>query len=184
MPFHSTRQLIALIALAGVFGGTAPAQNADDDLRVIVVEGEGFVNNIRHRTARDPVVEVHDRNRRPVAGALVIFTAPQSGPGAVFNGAQTLTVTTDSAGRAVAAGFQPNSTVGEFQIQVEAKFEGRTGRAVIHQRNVSKAKFWNWKTITIVAAIIAGVTIGLVVSRSGGNNGVGISVGPPVVGPR
>ena len=183
MPFNNTRQLIALIALTSVFGGTARAQNAADDLSVIVLEGEGFVNNLRHRTARDPVVEVHDRNRRPVAGVLVTFTAPQSGPGALFNGARTLTVTTDSAGRAVATGFQPTG-VGEFQIQVEAKFEGRIGRATIHQRNVSKAKFWNWKTITIVAAIIAGITIGLVVSRSGGNNNVGISVGPPVVGPR
>jgi hypothetical protein len=183
MPFYTYRQLGALLALASVFYGTVFAQGADDDLKIIVIEGEGFVNNLKHRTARDPVVEVRDRNRRPVAGALVTFAAPQSGPGATFNGASSITVTTDSAGRATATGFQPNQIKGRFQINIEARSEGRVARASIQQRNVSQGRFLNSRNLLIAAGIIAAIAIFVVVARAG-NHDTGVSVGQPTVGPR
>jgi len=44
------------------------------------------------------VVEVHDRNKRPLAGALVTFTLPNYGASGTFaDGSQVLSVTTDAA---------------------------------------------------------------------------------------
>src|SRR4051794_34631391 len=50
--------------------------------------GDGAINSIRQRTAREPIDQVQDRNRRPVAGAVVMFQLPADGPGGAFpNGA-------------------------------------------------------------------------------------------------
>ncbi len=94
------RMLLACSAL--LFG----AFQSPPTLKIVVVEGEGAVNIIQQKTAVSPVVEVRDRNNLPVAGATVTFTIG-GGQGAAFaGGAQTLTVTTNSAGRAAAAGLQ------------------------------------------------------------------------------
>ena len=50
-------------------------------LNLVVIEGEGAVNNIRQRTAREPIVQVEDENHRPVAGAVVVFMLPSNGAG-------------------------------------------------------------------------------------------------------
>lgn len=106
-------------------------------LNLIVVEGEGAINNIRQRTAREPIIQVQDENHKPVAGAIVTFTLPERGAGGTFaNGAHTLTVTTDQQGQAMARGFRPNTVRGQFQIRVNANYQGRTGNTVIHQSNV------------------------------------------------
>jgi hypothetical protein len=106
-------------------------------LNIVIVEGEGAINNIRQRTAREPIVEVQDENHRPVAGALVLFALPRSGPGGVFpNGATTLSVTTDQQGRAVARGLKPNRHEGQYQVTVTASYAGATATAVISQANV------------------------------------------------
>ena len=77
----------------------APAQVAPM-LNLVVVEGEGQINNIKQRTAREPVVQAQDENHRPVAGAIVMFTLPSNGAGGTFaNGAHTLTVTTRAGAR-------------------------------------------------------------------------------------
>jgi hypothetical protein len=107
---------------------------------ITIVEGEGAINNLRQRVAREPLVQVEDENHRPVAGALVIFALPDSGPGGTFpNGARTLSVTTDQQGRAVGHRFQPNKETGEFQIAVTASYAGVTAAAKITQRNVIAA---------------------------------------------
>src|SRR5437899_1160269 len=89
----------------------AAAQQAElPKLNIIVVEGEGAINNIRQRTAREPIVQVEDENHRPVAGAAVVFTLPSRGASGVFaNGAKNVTVLTDDQGRAVARGLKPNN---------------------------------------------------------------------------
>lgn len=51
-------------------------------LNLVVLEGEGATNNIRQRTAREPIVQVEDENHKPVAGAIVVFTLPSNGPAA------------------------------------------------------------------------------------------------------
>ena len=121
----------ALLALA-------IALDAQSDLRIVVIEGEGAVNIIQQKTAVAPIVEVRDRNNVPVAGATVTFTI-QGGKQAVFaGGSQTLTVTTNAAGRAAAAAINPLSS-GTVQIQTAAAFQGQTAVATITQTNVMTA---------------------------------------------
>lgn len=84
-----------------------------------------------------PVVEVRDRNNLPVAGATVTFTI--GGNSASFaGGVQTLTVATNAAGQAAAAGVSPLAS-GAVQIQVTAAFQGQTAVATIAQTNVLTA---------------------------------------------
>ena len=105
-------------------------------LNLVVIEGEGATNNIRQRTAREPIVQVQDENHRPVAGAIVVFTLPSNGAGGVFaNGARTLTMVSDNQGQAVARGFQPNGLKGKYQIRVNASHQGQTASTSINQVN-------------------------------------------------
>ena len=105
-------------------------------LNLVVIEGDGAVNNIRQRTAREPIVQVQDENHKPVAGAIVVFTLPSNGAGGTFaNGAHTLTVSTDSQGQAVAHGLKPNGVKGEFKIHVNASHNGQTTSRDIAQSN-------------------------------------------------
>jgi hypothetical protein len=109
-------------------------------LNIVIIEGEGAINNIRQRIAREPIVQVEDENRRPVAGAIVTFFLPNQGAGGVFaDGSRTLTVTTDAQGRAVARGIQPNNVQGKFEIRVSASHESQTASAVIGQTNMVTA---------------------------------------------
>jgi hypothetical protein len=103
------RQLVTGILLPAILIQSSPisAQDAQPSapgrLSIVIVEGEGAINNVRQRVAREPIVQVEDENRRPVAGAAVTFLLPNQGAGASFaNGAQSLTITTDAQGRAVA----------------------------------------------------------------------------------
>jgi len=107
-------------------------------LNLVVLEGEGATNNIRQRTAREPVVQVQDENHKPVAGAIVVFTLPSNGAGGVFaNGARTLSMVTDNQGQAVARGLRPNGLKGQFQIHVNASYQGRTASTNINQTNAA-----------------------------------------------
>jgi len=112
------------------------AQDAPLRLNLVVVEGDGAINNIRQRTAREPIVQVEDQNHRPVAGAAVVFSLPSSGPGGTFaGGAHSLTVTTNAQGRAIAHGLTPNKVQGQYQIHVNASSNGQTASTTISQTN-------------------------------------------------
>jgi hypothetical protein len=112
------------------------AAGQPQDLVILIVEGDGGLNNIRRGSATQPVIEVRDRNNRPVAGAVVAFTLPDFGPSASFlNGSKLLTVTTDASGRASVTGMTPNSLEGPFRIQVTASKDGLRGSTSIAQRN-------------------------------------------------
>src|ERR1700723_1872160 len=119
-------RLVSLL-LAGVLAVPLPpiafAQDAAPKLNLVVVEGDGAINNIRQRTAREPIVQVEDENHKPIAGALVIFSLPQSGPSGTFAGGSTVfNGVSDAAGHATATGLTPNNIVGKYQIQVDAKY--------------------------------------------------------------
>jgi hypothetical protein len=119
----------------------ATAQEAGTgQLNLVIVEGEGATNNIRQRTAREPIVQVEDENHKPVAGAAVVFLLPDQGASGTFaNGSHMLTVTTDAQGRAVAHGFHPNGVQGQFNMRVSASFQGKTATATISQTNAAAA---------------------------------------------
>lgn len=107
-------------------------------LRIVVIEGEGAVNIIQQKTAVAPVVEVRDHNNLPVGGVTVTFTIQGGKTAAFAGGSQTLTVTTNAAGRAIAAAVNPLSS-GTVQIQAAAAFQGQTAAATITQTNVMTA---------------------------------------------
>src|SRR5580704_13463636 len=91
--FATTYRLIAWGAIGCLlFNGLLPAQSSDE-LKIIIIDGEDAVNIVKKKTAVQPVVEVRDRNNLPVAGAVVIFALPSSGPGGTFlNGSKSLNV--------------------------------------------------------------------------------------------
>src|SRR5689334_6026432 len=132
MGFGGLMRLLAVLAMAVAGYSQTPAPV----LTLTVLEGEGAINNIRQRTAREPIVQVEDENHRPVAGVAVVFTLPTSGASGTFtNGSNTLTVLTDNQGRAVARGLRPNNIQGQYQIRVTASKDGKTASTNISQTN-------------------------------------------------
>lgn len=128
--------LLLTVLIAVPFPSALSAAPPSPALNLVIVEGEGAINNVRQRTAREPIVQVEDENHRPVAGAAVVFTLPSNGASGTFvNGARTLTTVTDSQGRAVARGLRPNNVQGQFQINVTASSAGQTATGVITQTN-------------------------------------------------
>lgn len=149
---------ILVIALTIVCGGAAfSAATAQPTpggpLKIVVIEGEGAINVIQQKTAVMPLIEVRDRNDQPVAGAVVNFVVRNGR--ATFGGARTLTVTTNSVGRAAAAGLTPGGS-GALEIGATATFQGQTAAVTIAQTNV------------LTAAEAAGASAGAGGGSSGG----------------
>ncbi|MCI0626672.1 MAG: hypothetical protein L0387_34335 [Acidobacteria bacterium] len=179
----------------------APQTAAVSQLKIVILEGEGAINNIRQRTAREPIVQVEDENRKPVAGAMVLFTLPDSGPGALFaDGSKSLIAYTDDKGQAKGKGLKPNSTVGAYQIVVNATAQGLKASSIINQSNALTAAAVaggiSAKLIAILAIAGGAAAAGVVAAKSGGNGGspppptptptptptATITVGTPTVG--
>jgi hypothetical protein len=209
-----SRTLSVAVALLLTLPGIVPLRAAPPQetsrLKILVLEGQDAINNIRQRTARDPIVEVQDENNRPVAGAVVTFLLPDRGASGTFaNGAKSLSVTTDAQGRAVATGLQPNNVEGEYQIHVSASHQGQLASASISQTNAltgavaaagggagaaAGAAAGAGKLIAILAIVGGAVAGGVVYATQSGNNSSGgggtpqtrianISAGSPTVGP-
>jgi hypothetical protein len=178
----------------------AVAQDTGLKLNLVIVEGDGAINNIRQRTAREPIVQVEDQNHKPIAGAIVVFTLPSQGAGGSFAGGQhTLSVVTDSQGRAVAHGLKPNNVQGQYQIHVNASYNGQTANTTISQSNGAGAgsgaatSGLSTKVIVILAVAAAAAAGGALYAThsGGGNNGtatipaalITITPGTGAVGP-
>jgi hypothetical protein len=153
---------------------------APGKLNLVIVEGEGAINNVKQRTVRPTIVEVQDENHKPVGGVAVTFLLPNNGPGGVFtSGAKSATIVSDSTGRAAMPRFQPNSA-GQFQIHVNASHQGNQASLIIAQSNViaagaaAAAGGGSLKLILIIGGIAAagaaGAAIGLTRGGGGGNN--------------
>ena len=96
-------------------------------LNIVVVEGEGAINNVKERTARDPVIRVEDENHKPIAGVAVVFTLPTEGATGQFgNGAKNLTVMTDENGVAAGKGLKLYQVDGKVPIHINASYRGLT----------------------------------------------------------
>ncbi|HSW50117.1 MAG TPA: hypothetical protein VLH09_08080 [Bryobacteraceae bacterium] len=179
--------LLSVLLALPVAGASQQQRTVPAKLNIVIVEGEGAINNIRQRTAREPIVQVEDENRRPIAGAAVLFRLPDSGPGGVFgNGTRTLQVVTDSRGRAVAEGIKVNNVQGKFQIQVEASYEGVSSSTTITQVNsvitAGAAGGASGKIIAILA-IAGGAAAGGVVLATRKGNGTSTPATPPAPSP-
>ncbi len=191
---HNVRIATAILCFAGLSlnnalaqANSAPAQ--PNKMFIQILDGEGALNDIRSRTAREPIVQIEDENHKPLAGAVVIFTTPDSGPSAIFsNGLTHFQTTTGEDGRAIAQGLKPNNASGAFQIQVSATFGALSSVAVIDQTNTGKISTHSHaahgapiKVIAIVSGIAGvGVATGLLLNR--GSHSDTITPGTPTVG--
>lgn len=183
--------LLSLIAQSAGYGYQASPQI--QKLNIEIIEGEGAVNNIRQRIAREPMIQVTDENRKPVAGAAVVFMLPNQGAGGVFpNGARSLTTLTDANGNAVARGMQANRLSGQYQVRVTASFQGQTASTAITMTNaavagaVASGAALKW---LLVLGLAGGAAAGAVAATTGGGNNspaarpsTTVSAGTPTVG--
>jgi hypothetical protein len=179
-------RVVSIALFCAMFAQSIPlqAQNAPaaGKIQIVIVEGEGAINNVRQRVAREPIVQVEDENRKPIAGAAVTFLLPNQGAGATFaNGARSLTITTDAQGRAAARGLRPNSVNGQYEIRVNASHQGQTASATISQTNAIAAAAAgigiSAKLLTILAIAGGAVAVGTVAATRGNGEGNGTAAG-------
>jgi hypothetical protein len=171
MATHPDRRVLAL-ALAATVAMVVNVQVAAlarapqvAGLKIVVIEGENAVNIIQQKSAVAPLIEVRDRNDLPVAGVPVSFTI--AGPNATFGGGlQTISVTTNAAGRAVAAAVTPLRS-GAVRFDIAASSQGQTVTATVTQANFA----------TVAAAAGAGVVVaaGAGAAAGGGLSGLAIA---------
>lgn len=155
-----------------------------DGLRIVIVEGDGAINNVAARTAREPVVKVQDAAGKPVTGAVVTFTLPSGGPGASFlDGKLSLTKSTDADGLAAAKNLTPNKNAGQFAIRVTATANGETARATILQTNAVPATVGSPKKKIVIATVVAGAVAGGVLAATMGKSSSSTSSSPASVVP-
>jgi hypothetical protein len=171
----SRLSILYVLCAAGVILA-APA------LRIVVVEGDGAINNVRTHTTHDPVVEVRDDKDGLVPGASVTFQAPSNGASAEFgDGMRSFVTQTDGEGRAAAHGLRPNSITGPYEIRVTASFNSQTASAVITETNAapeakSSKKFW------LIGLAVGAAAGGAFAASHGGKSSTSTSTSTPTTG--
>src|ERR1035438_6294883 len=141
----------------------------DGSLHVVVLEGEGAINNIRSLRAKETVVRVEDAKNQGVAGAVVTFLLPADGAGAFFGSSgNSLTLTADDRGEATARGLHPNRIAGTFQIRVSASRGSLTAAASITQTNVDPGPHASSHKVALVAILGGAAAAGAAVALRGG----------------
>jgi len=144
-------------------------------LKVEVVEGEGAINNIRLRRAKEPVVRAVDENNQPLSGVSVTFMLPSMGPSGEFPGnVRELVSQTDDRGQAIGRGLVPNQMTGRYQIRVTASYRGETANAVINQTNAAPAGAASGgpsKKILLIALIGGAAAGGAAIAATRGGGG-------------
>ena len=174
----TTRVLMALF----VVNLSLAAQ--DGSLHLVVLEGDGAINNIRSSRAKEPVVRVEDADNRGVAGAVVTFQVPNGGAGAFFgDGGSSVTLTTDDRGEAVARRLHANRIAGTFQIRVSASLGGRMATASITQTNVDPGSHTSSRTIAILAVLGGAAAGGAALAFHGKGKSASPTSSPTVVVP-
>jgi hypothetical protein len=131
---------IVLLGLLNLIALTAPARQAQPAaFHIVVLGGEGALNNIETHAAPILEVRVLDHNGKPVAGANVEFDAPSNGPGELFaNGSPHVAAATDVNGIASVSPARNNGMAGSFATTVHVFYQGANiGQVSIHQTNVS-----------------------------------------------
>jgi hypothetical protein len=177
--------------LATVLATSMTCVAQEEAIHVVVLEGEGAINNIRSSHAKEPIVRVEDISNRGVPGAVVTFLIPSGGPGVLFgNGAATLTLTTDDRGEVVARAVHANRNAGSFQIHVTAAKDGMRATALIAQTNVDPGSHSSSRKIALLAVIGGAAAAGAAVALHGGKSsstppttpGTVVTAGNPTLG--
>ena len=162
--------LLTLLLAAPLPLFSAAPQQEGAGLKLLILEGEGAVNNVKQRTAREVIVEVRDENDNPVGGAVVMFTLPDRGPSGLFaNGQKVATVTTGPDGKAQTLITELNSAKGDMPIRVNASHQGVRTSATITQANVA-AGAGGAATAGIVIGIVAGAAAAAAVALTQGGS--------------
>lgn len=168
------------------------AQTAEEPPRfqLVVLRGDDAQNNVKKGRATKAVVEVRDRNNKPVAGIAVLFLLPDSGAGGSFvAGTQTASVTTDSLGQA-AVTYKPNNVAGKFNLKASVRTGNTESSVNIPQSNLAAAAAGGLSTTMIVLLAVAGagagIGLGVGLTQGGGTTRtipVTLTPGGAVVGP-
>ena len=166
----------------------AAAQNPQPRIEIVVVSGEGAVNNLRQPVSQDPVVRIVDQNNQPVSGAAATFNLPISGTSGEFgNGVKNITVVTGADGLAAAHGLRTNDVPGRFQILITAAYRGLTARALINQTNqgTPSAKGGHHGKLVAVllllgAAGAGGAVAAMRIGKSSSSSSGGATQPPPI----
>jgi hypothetical protein len=192
----STISRALAVLLSCLIAAPLPAQTpvtttAPTQINILILEGEGAINNVRQRVTREAMVQVEDENHKPVAAAAVTFFLPGDGASGVFsNGSRSITVLTDEQGKAAVRGIRMNKVQGKLQIRVEASFKGLTNSALIKQTNALGAAVAGGAISGKMLAIIllgaaGGAAVGFIIASnmSGGKPAAVAVPGTPTVGP-
>jgi hypothetical protein len=169
----------------------ALAQNAPAQIKIVVVEGEGAINNVGQRSTRNPVIRVQDENDKPIAGAVVVFSLPTEGASGFFsNGDKTLIVTTDARGEGAASGLRVNEIPGRLQVHVNASYRGQTARVNITQfsmavpgKRAGAGGGGGSRTALVVLALVGTAAAGGAAFALRNKNGAGPLAPPTAPGP-
>ena len=171
-----TRPLLGVFVLSL----TLPAQ--EGSIHVVILEGDGAINNIRSPHAKHPVIRVEDANKQGVVGAVVTFLLPSSGAGATFgDDGSSLSLTADDRGEAVGRGLRANRIAGPFQIRVSASQGGRTAAASLTQTNVDPGAHSTSRKIALLAILGGAAAGGAAVAFRGGKAKSASSASSPTV---
>jgi hypothetical protein len=172
----------------------------EDSLHIRVLAGSDEQNDLERRLMAPLVVQVTDRDERPMEGAEVVFRFPINGPGASFPGGRSsVTVRTNTNGQAAALNWMANGQVGRFQVHVNASYGNQVGETTLSMVNAthvvvaapkSKAAGWwshRWVKVAVIGGGAAVVAIAVILATRGGGSkssggGVTISPGSPTVG--
>jgi hypothetical protein len=184
---NSLRAGTALAVCLQLLTAPVSGQALPKVLNLIIVDGEGAVNNLGQRANRAPVVRVEDESSKPIAGVAVVFTLPASGASGEFKGgSKTMVVTTDESGRAVASGLKVNRVEGKLPIHVNASYRGLTARTNISQFNMSvpgrDARPGGSKKLLLILAIAGGGAAGGILATQSGKSSSSTSGPAPSVG--
>ena len=171
------------------------------NLKILVLAGNGEMNDLERKVMAPLVVQVLDQNDRPVEGAEVVFRFPLSGPSAAFAGGKTSqTVRSNGSGEAAAVNWMANGEMGAFEVHVTATYGNELGETTVKMSNVTRivegakkgAKQAHWYSPTWVKIAViggaAGAVAGIILAtRGGGHSGsstvpITITPGPPTVG--
>ena len=198
-PYRQALSLAAVFLLVHMTVAEAlePQPSAAGGLTITIIDGDNAIMNVRQRVNREAIVQVEDENHRPVAGALLLFTAPGNGPSATFiNGANNISLVTDQQGRVALRGITPNKANGKFEIRIKASKNGQTATSVLSMTNLlgagaSGGGLSTKAIVSIVAIAAAAIGIGIAVGTNGGGStppaaGSGpiiLQPGTPGVGP-
>jgi hypothetical protein len=170
---------VVLCELLVLYAALAQPSIAQARFRIEVVEGEGAKNVAQQIAAKQLTVRVLDANNRPVEGASVTFTAPETGPSGDFtNDSKSIRLLTNADGVANAGPYHPNATTGVYLIQVRAEFQRALATVNISQMNVEQGKSHK-KMIAIIA--IAGAAAAAAIAAHGGGSSPSSSSGGPTI---